>query len=66
MKAERRVWTFYRDKLWFQQMWNNINDLAIRQQFRADFCMTPDTLMDIVRNRLEKQNTRFSEAVYGV
>ena len=40
-------------------MWNNRNDLAIRQQFRADFRMTLDTVMDIVtfvRNRLEKQD----------
>ena len=46
-------------------MWNNRNDLAIRQQFRADFRMTPDTFMDtftLVRNRLEKQDTRFCEA----
>ena len=46
-------------------MWNNRNDLAIRQQFRADFRMTPDTFMDIVilvRNRLEKKHTRFREA----
>ena len=53
LRAKRRVWT-----LW--------NDLAIRQQFRADFRMTPDTFSDIatlVRNRLEKQDTRFREAV---
>ena len=65
MKAERRLWTFYLEKLWFRHVWNNRNDLAIRQQFRADFCMTPDTFMDtltLVRNRLEKQNTRFREA----
>ena len=46
-------------------MWNNRNDFAIRQQFRADFRMTPDTFMDtftLVRNRLEKQYTRFREA----
>ena len=45
-------------------MWNNRNDLAIRQQFRADFRMTPDTFMDtftLVRNSLEKQDTRFRE-----
>ena len=45
-------------------MWNNRNDLAIRQQFRADFRMTPDTFMDtftLVRNRLEKQDARFPE-----
>ena len=66
LKAKRRVWTFYREELWFQHMWNNRNDLAIRQQFRADFRMTPDTFSDIVtlvRNRLEKQDTRFREAV---
>ena len=43
-------------------MWNNRNNIAIRQQFRADFCMTPDTFMDIVtlaRNRLEKQDAQF-------
>ena len=42
-------------------MWNNRNDLAIRQQFRADFRMTPDTFVDtvtLVRNRLEKQDRR--------
>ena len=47
-------------------MWINRNDLAIRQQFRADFQMTPDTFSDVVtlvRNRLEKQDTRFHEAV---
>ena len=47
-------------------MWNKKNDLAIRQQFRADFRMTPDTFSDIVtlvRNRLEKQGTLFREAV---
>ena len=47
-------------------MWNNRNDLAIIQQFRADFCMTPDAFMDIVtlvRNSLEKQDARFREAV---
>ena len=41
-------------------MLNNRNNLAIRQKFRADFRMSPDTLMDIVtkvRNRLEKQGT---------
>ena len=46
-------------------MWSNRYDLAIRQQFRADFRMTPDTFMDtfiLVRNRLEKQDTRFREA----
>ena len=37
-------------------MWNNRNDLAIRQQFRADFRMALDTFMDIVRNRVEKQD----------
>ena len=40
-------------------MWNNGNDLAIRQQFRADFRWTLDTFMDIVtlvRNRLTKQD----------
>ena len=44
----------------------NRNDLAIRQQFREDFRMAPDTFSDIVtlvRNRLEKQDTRFREAV---
>ena len=47
-------------------MWNNRNNIAIRQQVRADFCMTLDTFMDIlalVRNRLEKQDTRFCKAV---
>ena len=47
-------------------MWNNINDLAIKQQFRADFRMTLDIFMDIVtlvRNKQEKQDTRFREAV---
>ena len=47
-------------------MWNNRNDLAIGEQFRADFRMTSDTFMDIVtlvRNRLEKQDTQFREAV---
>ena len=47
-------------------MWNNRNDLSLRQQFTADFRMTPDTIMDIVtlvRNRLEKQDARFREAV---
>ena len=47
-------------------MRNNRNDLAIRQQFRADSRMTPDTFSDIVtlvRNRLEKQDTQFCEAV---
>ena len=47
-------------------MWINRNDLAIRQQFGADFQMTPDTFSDVVtlvRNRLEKQDTRFHEAV---
>ena len=46
-------------------MWSNRNDLAIRQQFRTDFRMTPDTFMDIfslVKNRLEKQDTSFREA----
>ena len=47
-------------------MWNNRNDLAIRQQFRADFRMTPDTFIDtvtLVSNRIKKQDTRFREAV---
>ena len=47
-------------------MWNNRNFLAIRQQFRAYSRMTLDTFMGIVtliRNRLEKQDTRFREAV---
>ena len=46
-------------------MGNNRNDLAIRQQFTVDFRMTPNTFMDtfsLVRNRLEKQDTRFREA----
>ena len=38
-------------------MWNNRNDITIRQQFRADFRMTPDTFVALVRNRLEKQDT---------
>ena len=45
-------------------MWNNRNDLAIRQQLRAVFRMTPDTFMDtftLVRNTLEKQDARFPE-----
>ena len=65
LKGERRVWTFYRGKLWFQHMSNNRNNLAVRQQFRADFRMTPDTFMDtftLVMNSLEKQDTRFSES----
>ena len=47
-------------------MWNNRNFLAIRQQFRTYSRMTLDTFMGIVtliRNRLEKQDTRFREAV---
>ena len=47
-------------------MWNNRNDLAIRQQLRADFRMTPDTFIDtvtLVSNRIKKQDTRFREAV---
>ena len=55
LKAVKRVWTFYREELWFQHMWNNRNDLAITQRFRADFRMTSDMFMDIVtlvRNRL--------------
>ena len=66
LKAVKSVWTFYREELWFQHMWNNRNNLAIRQRFRADFRMTSDTFMDIVtlvRNRLEKQDTRSREAV---
>ena len=65
LKAESRIWTFYREKLWFQHIWSNRNDLAIRQAFRADFRMIPDTFMDtitLVRNRLQKQGTRFREA----
>ena len=27
-------------------MWSNRNDLDIRQQFRADFRMTPDRFLD--------------------
>ena len=55
LKAVKRVWTFYREELWFQHMWNNRNGLAITQRFRADFRMTSDMFMDIVtlvRNRL--------------
>ena len=66
LKAKRRVWSFYREELWFQHMWNNRNDLAIWQQLRTDFCMTPDTLLDIVilvRNRIEKQVAQFRETV---
>ena len=66
LKAKGRVWAFYREELWFQHMWNNRNDFAIRQQFTADFRMIPDTFSDIVtlvRNRLEKQDTPFLEAV---
>ena len=66
LKAVKRVWTFYREELWFQHMWNNRNDLAIRQRFRTDLRMTSDTFMDIVTlvsNRLEKQDTRSREAV---
>ena len=47
-------------------MWNNRNFLVIRQQFRTYSRMTLDTFMGIVtlaRNRLEKQDTRFREAV---
>ena len=47
-------------------MWNNRNDFALIQQFKADFCVTLDTFMNIVtlvRNRLEKKHTRFREAV---
>ena len=47
-------------------MRNNRNDLAIRQQLTADFRMTPDAFSNIVtlvRNRLEKQDTRFRKAV---
>ena len=47
-------------------MWSNRNFLAIRQQFRTYSRMTLDTFMGIVtlaRNRLEKQDTRFREAV---
>ena len=46
-------------------MQNNWNDLAIRQQFREDFCMTPDTFINtftLVKNRLEKQVTQCCEA----
>ena len=66
LKAVKCVWTFYREELWFQHMWNNRNDLAIRQRFRTDLRMTSDTFMDIVTlvsNRLEKQDTRSREAV---
>ena len=38
-------------------MWNHRNDLPIRQQFRADFRMTPDRFLDtftLVRNKLRK------------
>ena len=41
------------------------HDLAVRQYFRADFRMTPDTFMDtfnLVKNSLEKQDTLFREA----
>ena len=47
-------------------MWNNRNELAIRQQVRADFRMIPVPFMNIVtlaRNSLGKQDTRFREAV---
>ena len=30
LKVERKVWTFYREQLWFQHMWKNRNDLALR------------------------------------
>ena len=30
-KGEIKVWTVYQKKLWFQHMWNNRNELAIRQ-----------------------------------
>ena len=49
LTAERRVWTFTKNDYGFKQhMWNNRNDLAIRQQFRADSRKTPNTFMDIV------------------
>ena len=66
LKAKRRAWNFNREEPWFQHMRNNRNDLAIKQQFRADFCMAPETFSDIVtlvRNRLEKQDNQFREAV---
>ena len=47
-------------------MWNNRNDLAKRQQYRADFRMAPNTFMDIitlVRKRLENKDNQFHEAV---
>ena len=47
-------------------MWDNRNYLAIRQQFRADFRMTPDKFMHIVtlvNNSLEKQDIQFRETV---
>ena len=46
-------------------MRNNRNDLAIRQQFRADFRMAPNTFMDTITfvwNRVEKQDPPFREA----
>ena len=62
LKAARKVWTFYRKDLCFQHMRSNRNYLAIRQQFRVDFRMAPDTFMDIVtlvRNRLENKTLNF-------
>ena len=64
LKAKRRIWIFCREQLWFQDIWNNRNNLATRQQFRADFRMSPGIFSDVtlVRYRLEEEDTSFREA----
>lgn len=67
IRRARTVWSFFRRELWFGQMLNNnLEDPNFDQHWRRDFRITLPTFMEIVqlvRPRLEKRDTRLRKAV---
>ena len=62
----RSVWERDREEFWFENMWENRHNHDMQLQRRLDFRMNGENfekLVDIVRPRLEKQDTQLRKAI---
>ena len=62
----RSIWKIDREEFWFESMWENRHNHDTQLQWKLDFRMNGmnfEKLVDLVRPRLEKQNTQLRKAI---
>ena len=68
-RATRQIWALERREFWFSNLWERRNEdelVTLQRQWKEDFRVSERTfqsIVEIVRPRLEKRNTQLRNAI---